>query len=45
MVVFGGKLQTNKVKSALKLFDYIHSLDNAKSVSYTHQTLPTNKEM
>jgi len=25
-----GKLQTNKVKNALKLFDYIHSLDNEK---------------
>ena len=25
-----GKLQTNKVKLALKLFDYIHSLDNKK---------------
>ena len=25
-----GKLQTNKVKSAVKLFDYIHSLDNEK---------------
>ena len=25
-----GKLQTNKVKSAVKLFDYIHSLDNLK---------------
>jgi len=25
-----GKLQTNKVKSAVKLFDYIHSLDNKK---------------
>ena len=25
-----GKLQTNKVKSALKLFDYIHSLDSEK---------------
>ena len=25
-----GKLQTNKVKYALKLFDYIHSLDNFK---------------
>jgi len=25
-----GKLQTNKVKICLKLFDYIHSLDNAK---------------
>ena len=25
-----GKLQTNKVKLALKIFDYIHSLDNQK---------------
>jgi pyridoxal phosphate enzyme (YggS family) len=25
-----GKLQSNKVKKAVKLFDYIHSLDNAK---------------
>ena len=25
-----GKLQTNKVKIALKIFDYIHSLDNLK---------------
>ena len=25
-----GKLQTNKVKKAVKLFDYIHSLDNQK---------------
>ena len=25
-----GKLQTNKVKFALKVFDYIHSLDNVK---------------
>ena len=25
-----GKLQTNKVKFALKLFDYIHSVDNKK---------------
>ena len=25
-----GKLQTNKVKFAVKLFDYIHSVDNAK---------------
>ena len=25
-----GKLQTNKVKSALKIFDFIHSLDNLK---------------
>ena len=25
-----GKLQTNKVKLAVKIFDYIHSLDNLK---------------
>ena len=25
-----GKLQTNKVKSALKIFDYIHSIDSKK---------------
>ena len=25
-----GKLQSNKVKLAVKLFDYIHSLDNEK---------------
>ena len=25
-----GKLQTNKVKNAVKIFDYIHSVDNAK---------------
>ena len=28
-----GKLQTNKAKIAVKLFDYIHSLDNAKLAS------------
>ena len=28
-----GKLQSNKAKKALKLFDYIHSLDNAKLAS------------
>ena len=25
-----GKLQTNKAKDAVKLFDYIHSVDNQK---------------
>ena len=25
-----GKLQTNKAKDAVKLFDYVHSLDNQK---------------
>ena len=28
-----GKLQTNKVKDAIKLFDYIHSVDNEKLAS------------
>ena len=28
-----GKLQSNKAKKAIKLFDYIHSLDNAKLAS------------
>ena len=25
-----GKLQSNKAKDAVKLFDYVHSLDNKK---------------
>ena len=25
-----GKLQTNKVRHAIKIFDYIHSLDSTK---------------
>ena len=29
-----GKLQTNKVKFCLPLFDFIHSLDNINSVKY-----------
>ena len=32
-----GKLQTNKAKIAVKIFDYIHSLDNAKLASKIHQ--------
>ena len=32
-----GKLQSNKAKKALKLFDYIHSLDNAKLASKLDQ--------
>ena len=32
-----GKLQSNKVKKALKIFDYIHSLDNAKLASKIFQ--------
>ena len=37
-----GKLQTNKVKQAVNLFDYIHSLDNiklAKKISSAQSTL------
>ena len=40
-----GKLQTNKVKHALKIFDYIHSLDNiklAEKISYEQKK--TNKK-
>ena len=32
-----GKLQTNKAKKAVKLFDYIHSLDNPKLASKIYQ--------
>ena len=32
-----GKLQTNKAKKAVKLFDYIHSLDNAKLATKLNQ--------
>ncbi len=32
-----GKLQSNKAKKAVKLFDYIHSLDNAKLASKIYQ--------
>ena len=41
-----GKLQTNKVKNALMLFDYLHSLDNlklAKKVSSEQKKI--NKKM
>ena len=37
-----GKLQTNKVKHALKIFDYIHSLDNiklAEKISYEQKKI------
>ena len=29
-----GKLQTNKVKNALEIFDYIHSLDNQNLLTH-----------
>ena len=32
-----GKIQSNKAKKAVKLFDYIHSLDNAKLASKINQ--------
>ena len=32
-----GKLQSNKAKKAVKIFDYIHSLDNAKLASKIYQ--------
>ena len=28
-----GKLQTNKVKFAVEIFDFIHSLDSSKKIS------------
>ena len=37
-----GKLQTNKVKQALRIFDYIHSLDNmklAEKISYEQKKI------
>ena len=41
-----GKLQTNKVKFAINLFDYIHSLDNfklAKKTEFLNRLLKLNK--
>ena len=32
-----GKLQTNKAKKAVKLFDFIHSLDNEKLADVLHK--------
>ena len=40
-----GKLQTNKVKFALRIFDYIHSLDNEKlAIKIAEQQLKQNKQ-
>ena len=40
-----GKLQTNKVKKAIKLFDYIHSLDNERlALKISQQQKELNKE-
>ncbi len=41
-----GKLQTNKVKLALKIFDYIHSLDNKKlAKKISDEQLKQNKKI
>jgi PLP dependent protein len=41
-----GKLQTNKVKFALKLFDYIHSVDNKKlAKKIAEEELKQNKKI
>jgi pyridoxal phosphate enzyme (YggS family) len=43
---FIGKLQTNKAKDAVKLFDYIHSLDNQKLAdSLSKQQNNLNKQL
>ena len=41
-----GKLQSNKVKRAVKLFDYIHSLDNVKlATKLSHYEREMNKKI
>lgn len=41
-----GKLQSNKAKKAIKLFDYIHSLDNAKlALKLSHHEKELNKKV
>ena len=41
-----GKLQTNKVKQAVDLFDYIHSVDNFKlAEKISNETLKKNKKI
>ena len=41
-----GKLQTNKVKLAVKIFDYIHSVDNAKlAKKISDEQLKQNKKI
>ena len=41
-----GKLQTNKAKTALKIFDFIHSLDNQKLADVLSKTQTnTNKSI
>ena len=40
-----GKLQTNKVKLAVKIFDYIHSLDNLKLAKKLSQNKKINRNL
>ena len=41
-----GKLQTNKVKFAVKLFDYIHSVDNEKlAKKISDESIKINKKI
>ena len=43
-----GKLQTNKVKNALKIFDYIHSLDSirlAEKIAKEQESLKTKPKL
>ena len=41
-----GKLQSNKAKKAIKLFDYIHSLDNDKlALKLSHHEKELNKKV
>ena len=39
-----GKLQTNKVKFAVRIFDYIHSLDNEKLAKISEEQEKQNKK-
>ena len=40
-----GKLQTNKVKNVVPLFDYIHSLDNLKLAEKISKEKKINKSL
>ena len=40
-----GKLQSNKAKKAIRLFDYIHSLDNVKLADILKIVNPSNTDI
>ena len=40
-----GKLQTNKVKFAVRLFDYIHSVDSIKLAKIADEQFKLNKKI